>query len=353
MRCLSLPLLITLLASTATAQNYVETFDGDVNAGGWTFGNTIEGIDATGGNPGAFLHNTVIDTYAPQCRTTTANNPFHGDWRAMGVNSFGIDFNSIAVQFPYQREATLMLSNGSCTIYWLGTEFIPQVGTGWKSFDYAIDSASTSMPAGWLPYGSCTDPDTAWNTVMSNVTEVRIFYGDPTFFFIFDQWNVGMDNARLLTATGTPLCFGDGSGAACPCGNAGAGGEGCANSSGSGAVLTAGGGASVGSDGLHFSASQLPANKPSLLFAGDALLGNGAGQPFGDGLRCAGGSLRRLGVVFADGQGAASWGPGLAAAGNWSAGDTRIFQVWYRDDAGAACGNAFNVSSGVEVQFTN
>jgi hypothetical protein len=105
-------------------------------------------------------------------------------------------------------------------------------------------------------------------------------------------------------------------------------------------------------DGINFSAVQLPPNKPALLFAGDASLGGGLGQAFGDGLRCAGGNLKRLNVQFSDGQGSASWNAGLAPSGGWMPGDTRTFQVWYRDSS-AVCGTQFNVSSGVQVQFTN
>ncbi len=352
MRTFTLIAMLALVASNASAQDYVETFTGGVNAGGWTYGNTIEGIDNTGGNPGAFLHNSLMDTFAPQLSTTTASNPFHGDWRAKGVESFGLDLKTFSTNFPYQREVSLMLTDGSCTVYRVGTEFVPQVGAGWDSHEIAVDSASTTMPAGWLTLGSCAAPDVAWNSVITNVTEVRIFYGDPLFFFIFDQWNIGADNMRISAQTGTTTCFGDGSGAACPCGNSGGAGEGCQNSGGTGAKLKAAGGTSVSADSIHFTATQLPANKPTLLFAGDASLGGGLGAPFGDGLRCAGGSLKRLGVQFSDAQGSAAWASGLAPAGAWGAGDTRTFQAWYRD-TNTLCGSTFNLSSGVLVQFTN
>lgn len=353
----SLVVALGLLGGTASAQNYVEDFDGNVNLGGWTYGNTIEGIDASGGNPGAFLHNSVIDTFAPQLRTTTASSPFLGDYRALGVQSLGVDLNTIALNFPALREATLMLSSGACSIYFLGTDTVPQAGAGWKSFDFTFDASSTTMPAGWFPYGSCSDPDTAWNTVMTNVTEVRYFYGDPTFFYIFDQWNVGADNMRISTAfgtpTGTPYCFGDGSGTACPCGNFGGSGEGCANSTGQGATLQASGGTSVFANAIRFTATQLPPSRPALLFVGDQTVAGGAGWLFGDGLFCAGGSIQRFDVHVADAQGAASWGPGLAGTGGWAPGDLRRFQVWFRDPAGGPCSAGFNTSHAVEVLFSN
>ena len=60
----------------------------------------------------------------------------------------------------------------------------------------------------------------------------------------------------------------------------------------------------------------------------------------------------RLGVRTPDASGAAAWGPGLGTQGGWQAGDTRRFQLWYRDPLGGPCGNGFNTSSGLEVVFT-
>lgn len=148
---------------------------------------------------------------------------------------------------------------------------------------------------------------------------------------------------------GTAYCFGDGSGAACPCGNVGAMDGGCSNSVGVGSVLRTFGSASVGSDDFVCIANRLP-SQPALLFAGQDRVDGGDGAPFGDGLRCAGTAVVRLGVQAAGGDGEATWGPGLAPAGGWSAGDTRRFQVWYRDPIGI-CGSGFNLSNGAEVVF--
>ena len=149
---------------------------------------------------------------------------------------------------------------------------------------------------------------------------------------------------------GVSFCSGDGSATACPCGNAGGAGEGCANSTGSGAVLAAGGSASAAADDLTFSATGLPAGQPVLLFSGLNAVNGGAGTVFGDGLRCAGGNVVRLGVQSASG-GTAAWGPGLGVSGGWVSGDTRRFQAWYRDPSGSPCGANYNLSNGIEVVF--
>ena len=144
--------------------------------------------------------------------------------------------------------------------------------------------------------------------------------------------------------------FGDGSGRSCPCANASDTGSetGCVNSAGLGARLEALESSSAMTDSLLLRACNLPPGVPALLFSGTTRL---QGALFGDGLRVVGGSTKRLGVRLADARGGATWGPGLAAAAGFVAGDVRHFQVWYRDALGGPCGNSFNLSSGVTVNF--
>jgi hypothetical protein len=150
---------------------------------------------------------------------------------------------------------------------------------------------------------------------------------------------------------GVPYCFNDAASSACPCGNPGAGVAGCANSTGLGGSLGTAGTVSTAADDLVFLADQLRPNQPVLLFSGLNAVNGGAGILFGDGLRCAGGSLARLGVKAANATGSASWGPGLGAAEGWAPGDVRRFQAWYRDPVTSPCGSGFNLTNGFEVVF--
>jgi len=191
----SLVALVLLTApALAGSSTYVDTFSGGVNEGGWTYGPPPT-ISGPGGNPDAFM-SSLVDTFAPQLRTSGASD-FTGDYRSRNVVSLGVDLKTFATQFPAARECTLMLSNGSCSVYLLGIEQVPQPGAGWVSFDFSIDPHSTVLPTGWALNGLCHDPNAAWNTVIEDVTQVTIFYGDPTFFYIFDQWGVGADNLRI------------------------------------------------------------------------------------------------------------------------------------------------------------
>lgn len=197
-------ILLSMVASTAVAGTdvYQETFNSDVNFGGWTYG-PLPQYPATGGNPGKYLRASV-DTFAPSLRTTAPNSPFTGNYRSSKVLEIGVDLNTFSTQFPASRECTLVLWSGSNAVYRLGTDLVPQPGTGWKSIDIPVPSQSTTMPAGWLvhPSSSSQGPNATWNNVIQNVTKVEFFYGDPTFFFIFDIWNVGADNISITREDG-------------------------------------------------------------------------------------------------------------------------------------------------------
>lgn len=147
------------------------------------------------------------------------------------------------------------------------------------------------------------------------------------------------------SAPGHAYCYGDGSSASCPCANGGASGEGCANSTGPGALLGGSGTTSAAADDLVLSASQLPSNFFGVVFAGLSAIE----VPFGDGLRCAGGGVLRYPPQNSGAGGNISQ-PNIAGLGNFSAGDTRHFQYWYRDPAGP-CGSGFNTSNALEIDF--
>jgi len=150
---------------------------------------------------------------------------------------------------------------------------------------------------------------------------------------------------------GEIFCAGDGTAAPCPCGNLGPSDHGCANGDGTGAHLRGSGSSSVQSADLVFTATSLPQDQPALLYTGVNRIQSGQGVAFGDGLRCTGGAVVRLGVQFTDTLGGASWGP-LFSNAPWTAGTTRHFQAWYRNNPVSACGSGFNFSNGYTIAFT-
>ena len=158
------------------------------------------------------------------------------------------------------------------------------------------------------------------------------------------------------TATGTPFCFGDGSGTACPCGNASAVGaqEGCLNSLATAGRLRGTGVASIAADTFVLQGTGM-ANSSALYFQGTTQANTGLGTAFGDGLRCAGGTVVRLGTKT-NAAGVSSF-PGTAdgsvsVRGGVPAGATRTYQVWYRNAAAFCAAETFNLTNGLSVVWT-
>jgi hypothetical protein len=155
-------------------------------------------------------------------------------------------------------------------------------------------------------------------------------------------------------------CFGDATGAACPCGNNGLAGHGCENSSSTGgALLTASGSPSLSADTLVLTASGERPTALSIFLQGGDLI---APVVFGDGLRCAGGALERLfsvqiasgGVAVAPGGSDPPLSVRSAALGDpIPMGATRHYQTYYRDSDPAFCpslpGNSWNVSNALSA----
>jgi hypothetical protein len=157
-------------------------------------------------------------------------------------------------------------------------------------------------------------------------------------------------------STGTSFCAGDGSGTACPCGNNSPSGQGrgCVSSLGNGALLGATGTASVSNDNVVLQGAGMP-DSSALYFQGTAQTGGGAGAVFGDGLRCAGGTVVRLGTKTNSGgmsQFPAAGDPALSIKGGVTAGDTRTYQVWYRNAAAFCTTSTFNLTNGYQIVWT-
>ncbi len=153
-----------------------------------------------------------------------------------------------------------------------------------------------------------------------------------------------------------PFCFGDGSGTACPCGNSSAPGSqtGCLSSLGIGGRLSTSGTPQLTADTFVLLGTQMP-NSSALYFQGTTSLVGGMGAVFGDGLRCAGGSILRLGTKN-NSAGASQYpqggDPTVSVRGLVASPGTRTYQVWYRNAAAFCTASTFNLTNGVVVIWT-
>ena len=266
---------------------------------------------------------------------------WHLDRQGNVLHSFDTSFDASDVAVA--PDGTLWASGWDGTIAHYTVD-----GTLLTEFSAVIDSSSKTL---WsLAVG---DDGLVWASGHYD-SMVRGYDSSGNVIIEFDTTIAGNSTYSFVSSGNswsTSYCSGDGSGTICPCGNVGSAGEGCVNSSGSGGVLSNLGTTSASQDNLEFLVDQLLPGQAGLLFAGTTASNGGNGQVFGDGLRCAGGNIKRLGVRVPNASGSASWGPGILTAQGWGAGETRFFQVWYRDTTGSPCGGNFNLTNGLEVQI--
>lgn len=159
-----------------------------------------------------------------------------------------------------------------------------------------------------------------------------------------------IDNVRVSIPPVTAMYCTPTAAEPCPCPASGVmPTRGCPSSLGFGALLRGAGNPSVSADGFRLTATSIPNGAPVLFFEGTAQLS----IPFGDGRLCTGGMVTRLGIKFA-----ANGTPVLPDIGETpisaltapSAGETRYYQIFYRDPAGP-CGSGFNLTNGWSVAW--
>ncbi len=219
---LALALALALASPSAQAglTTFTENFEGGSNVGGWTFGNDYDEILPTGGNPGAFLFNDWLDTIGPAARTTQhSESVFTGDYRERGVVAVGADFALFRVDFTsVGRSVTLMLysdagtrnrSEDDCWVYVDGGKAVPPSNGNWMSYRFDVPSSSDALPPRWVAWQCGTrTPDEAWNLVIRDVDQIRYFWADPEMFYIFQMWEVGLDNPWIEYGDADPLVEG-------------------------------------------------------------------------------------------------------------------------------------------------
>jgi Tol biopolymer transport system component len=153
--------------------------------------------------------------------------------------------------------------------------------------------------------------------------------------------------------SGTPFCAGDGTATPCPCGNSGVPGSGCATATEpDGGHLFALGTPSVSSDTFVLRGEGLPASY-IVYFQGTIQANGGAGNVFGDGLLCAGGSIVRLGTKLSTGNVSGYPDDGelpISVKGSIPpGGGTRTYQGWFRASADFCTPATFNMTNGIQA----
>ena len=248
-------------------------------------------------------------------------------------------------------------------------------GGGVDTFNWTMSSTAAGTNTGPLIAGdpnTCLGYDgTKWDPTVNYLEDgtgmgtQNSFYteGGPTaagcYWFgtaipMASFWLELNANACVPTEPGVAFCSGDGTATACPCGNVGGAGRGCASSvDPTGARLGAAGTASLAADSVVLTGGGMP-NSNALYFQGTLRLNTGLGTVFGDGLRCAGGTITRLGTkTNVAGTSSYPVGADLAVSvrGAITAPGTRTYQTWYRNAAAFCTASTFNLTNGYEITW--
>jgi hypothetical protein len=147
------------------------------------------------------------------------------------------------------------------------------------------------------------------------------------------------------------FCFGDGSGAACPCNNSGLPGRGCDNSDAGvtgGLLSVLSGTASISANNLRLTETGHHLSSLAVMFQGTVLSGQ---LSYGDGLRCVGNPLRRIYILSASSSVINTpVSPSVAAAGLITVpGTIKGYYLAYRDPVNFCTSNTFNASNSLKI----
>ncbi len=223
--------------------------------------------------------------------------------------------------------------------------------------DGPTDGLSAFDGTSWSPFGGGLGSGDAFRLLVADQDGDRVpeLYVKGNFDRVGDRISLGFARYEACGPVSS-FCAGDGLDAhvttACPCGNNGAAGRGCAWHNGpNGALLQASG--TTSPDTLVLTASGMPNVAPTTIFLkGDALIAGGT--VFGDGVRCIGGNLIRLGSKT-NVNGAAQYPePGnvpISVRGQTPVGSGLIgcYQTYYRNAASFCTSATFNVTNAVRV----
>jgi hypothetical protein len=292
----------------------------------------------------------------------------------IGINATGTDQGVVGIEWPEAGAAVHPLWDRYAVVGWrspwTGTVTVRGAvrdlddtcasttdGVEWF-VDHWDGAVSSPIASGLVPDGGAQDFRAGAGG--HALAELSVTAGDYLHFVVGARAGIGCDSTGIdvivrPALAGVPFCTGDGLDPShttpCPCANEGAPGHGCGSSvNPAGALLEATGDVTL--DDVVLLASGMPSTVSCIFLQGDAL----EDTLLTDGVRCAGGYLRRLRVrqniqgssAFPDATDSVSLSErGLVAVGS---GAVRYYQVFYRNAAPTFCpAGASNLTNGWKI----
>ena len=208
----------SMLASTQTS--FIETYDDGTDVGLWHCSLGVPRIiEASGGNPGAYLQQGGFSAAIPIWGSISTrfqpgvNDPYKidsiytGDWTTLGVTSIAVDLNVIQVAtWATDRAVTLELLQMDDTGFNVNYDAtytlpdLPNPPVGWQTYSFPVDANSSTIPQGWVfTHGDGTPgTDAEWSPFLHRVDLTSIGFYKPGFAYpSLGTWILGIDNIQI------------------------------------------------------------------------------------------------------------------------------------------------------------
>jgi hypothetical protein len=173
-------------------------------------------VNATGGNPGGYLYAevstgsptwyTMSTRYSPGMSDSVKRDSVYvGDFATRAITHVTVDLDIQQSSWSIDRTLTIELrtwdpSQGMPAL--VADCSLPDIAnppSGWNHYDFMIDGASPTVPAGWtLVHGDGSQADPIeWATLMHQIDFVGIGYWKPGYSYPGGNWSLGIDNIRI------------------------------------------------------------------------------------------------------------------------------------------------------------
>jgi hypothetical protein len=188
---------------------FVETYDDGTDVGLWHCSLSVPRIiEASGGNPGAYLQQGGFSSHVPTWTSISTrfqpgvNDPYKidsiytGDWTSLGVTSITVDLNVIQVAtWATDRAVTLKLLQMDETGFNVTYDAtytlpdLPEPPVGWQTYSFPVDANSPT--------------DAEWSPFLHRIDLTSIGFYKPGFAYPgLGTWILGIDNVEIDFQTG-------------------------------------------------------------------------------------------------------------------------------------------------------
>jgi hypothetical protein len=180
---------------------FIETYDDGTDVGLWHCSvNAPRILEASGGNPGAYIQQGGFSTSVPTWASISTrfqpgvSDPYKidsiytGDWTSLGVTSIAADLNVIQVAtWATDRAVTLELLQMDETGFNVNYDAtytlpdLPDPPVGWQTYSFPVNANSPTIPEGWVFTRGDGTPgtDAEWSVFLQRIDLTSVGFYKP------------------------------------------------------------------------------------------------------------------------------------------------------------------------------